>query len=259
MTLPSPEEPPFDPRPLHVRIAADLRDEVMNGELAPGARLPSTILLKARFDASSATIQKALGLLKDEGLVVGRAGSAVTVREHRQRTIRPAASLALAAADEPYPWLADAAGPGAHAVSTFVEVREVAPPADVATALGLQEGDLAVLRQQVMRIDGEPAELVRSYYPSEIARGTALAEARKIKGGTPALLAGLGFPPRLGVDRVSARVPTQEEYRALGLPGDLPVLRTLRTVFSDDRRPVEVTVMVKSGHLYELRYEFPPS
>lgn len=36
----------------------------------------------------------------------------------------------------------------------------------------------------------------------------------------------------------------------------MPVLRTLRVVHSDDDRPVEVTVMVKAGHLYELQYEF---
>lgn len=44
----------------------------------------------------------------------------------------------------------------------------------------------------------------------------------------------------------------------MNLPSDLPVLRTLRVVYSDDQRPVEVTVMVKAGHLYELQYEFTP-
>lgn len=45
---------------------------------------------------------------------------------------------------------------------------------------------------------------------------------------------------------------------ALRLPGDLPVLRTLRTVYGAEGRPVEVSVMVKAGHLYELQYEFTP-
>ncbi len=62
----------------------------------------------------------------------------------------------------------------------------------------------------------------------------------------------------VSVDRVSARVATQEQYRLLRLPGDLPVLRTLRVVFSDDERPIEATVMVKAGHLYEVQYEFAP-
>ncbi|MET9729362.1 GntR family transcriptional regulator [Streptomyces sp. NPDC006458] len=258
MSMPVTDTDTSDRRSLHERIAADLRDEIMSGDLAPGARLPSTAQLKARFDASNATIQKALQILKDERLVVGRAGAGVTVREHRQQTVRPAAFMAPADAGQPYRWLSEASKHGNLAHSTLLEVAEVRPPADVCAALGLSDGETAVLRHQVLSIDGEPVEVVKSYYPFALARGTAIADRRKIRGGTPALLAELGFPPRLSVDRVSARVPTQEQYQALNLPSDLPVLRTLRVVYTDDRRPVEATVMVKAGHLYELRYEFAP-
>ncbi|MEV8020899.1 GntR family transcriptional regulator [Streptomyces sp. NPDC086554] len=259
MTVPRTDANASDRRALHERIAADVRDEIMSGELAPGARLPSTAQLKARFDASSATVQKALQLLKDEGLAVGRAGAAVTVREHRQRTLRPAAYMAPAGDGRPYRWLTEAVEHGASPRSTLLEVAEVVPPADVSAALGLGGGGVAVLRRQLLSIDDEPVELVASYYPVEIARGTPITERRRIRGGTPALLSGLGFPPRLSVDRVSARVPTQEQYTALLLPSSLPVLRTLRVVHSDDERPIEATVMVKAGHLYELQYEFVPS
>ena len=68
-----------DPRALHERIATDLRREILTGERAPGTKLPSTQALKERFDASSATIQKAVAMLKVEGLAAGKAGSAVTV------------------------------------------------------------------------------------------------------------------------------------------------------------------------------------
>lgn len=230
----------------------------MNGDLAAGADLPSTAQLKTRFDASNATIQKAVRLLKDEGLAVGRAGAAVTVRENRQCTVRPADSLTPAASGAPYPWLAKVAGGRPAARSALLSVGELQVTGDVRAALGLLEGDSAVCRRQLISIDGEPAELVSSYYPLDIARGTALAEPRRIRGGTPTLLPALGFPPRRSVDRVSARIATQEQYAALRLPGDLPVLRTLRTVFGDGNRPIEVTVMVKAGHLYELQYEFAP-
>ncbi|UIX35521.1 GntR family transcriptional regulator [Streptomyces sp. GQFP] len=257
MAVPRTETGADDRRSLHERIAADLRDEIMSGELAPGAKLPSTTQLKDRFDASSATVQKALQLLKDEQLVVGRAGAAVTVREHRQRTLRPAAaSMTRAEAGQQYPWLTEIAKHGSRAHSTLLEVTEKVPPADVAAALELAPGATAVLRRQLLTIDDEPVELVASYYPTDLARGTALAEPRKIRGGTPTLLAELGHPPHRSIDRVSARVPTQEQATALRLPGNLPVLRTLRVVHSADERPVEVTVMVKAGHLYELEYEF---
>ncbi|MET9759470.1 GntR family transcriptional regulator [Streptomyces sp. NPDC006372] len=256
--VPKAEPEAHDRRSLHERIAADLRDDIMSGELPPGANLPSTAQLRARFEASNATVQKALQLLKDERLVLGRAGAAVTVREHRQRTIRPAVSLAPAASGRPYPWLTEAAKHGTDARIELLDVTETRPPADIRAALGLPEEGTAVLRSQLVVIDDEPAELVHSYYPSDVARGTPLMDHRRIKGGTPTLLRQLGHSPHHCVDQVSARVPTQEQFEALRLPGSLPVLRTLRVVHTADGRPIEATSMVKAGHLYELQYEFTP-
>ncbi|MFE5603266.1 GntR family transcriptional regulator [Streptomyces coelicoflavus] len=250
MTVPQAETEGVDRRSLHERIAADLRDDIMSGELAPGASLPSTARLKERFDASNATVQKALQLLKEEGLVVGRAGASVTVREHRQRTVPPAA---LTTADR---WLTEAAKHGTRARSVLRDVAEVCPPADVRSAFSLPANGTALLRSQILLIDDEPAELVDCYYPLDLVRDTALMERRRIKGGAPALLAALGHPARRSVDRVSARIPTREQYQALRLTSSTPVLRTLRVVHGDGEGPVEVTVMVKAGHLYELRYEF---
>ncbi|MFF1477093.1 GntR family transcriptional regulator [Streptomyces sp. NPDC058301] len=254
--MPKAELDAHDRRPLHERIAADLRDEIMSGDLQPGANLPSTQQLRDRFEVANATVQKALQVLKDERLAVGRPGSAVTVRPHQQETIRPADTGQPAPPGEQYSWLTVATNKGRRGSIELLEVAEVRPPADVAAALRLDENGVAVLRRQVLSYDGSPVELVKSYYPVELARGTAMAERRKIRGGTPALLAEMGYPPRHTVDRVSARVPTQEQFEALQLPSDLPVLRTFRVVYSDDERPIEVTVMAKAGHLYELQYEF---
>ncbi|MFJ7785505.1 GntR family transcriptional regulator [Streptomyces albidoflavus] len=220
----------MDPRSLHERIAADLRALILSGDLAPASALPSTAQLKQRFDASNATMQKALQLLKSEELVVGRAGASVTVRARRQRTVRPSSYLTDGASGTPSRWLAETDDEAPPARSELPDVAECVPPADVRAVLGTGEPDLA--------------------------RGTALAVRRKIRGGDPAVLLELGVPPRRCVDRVSARVPTQEEHRLLRLPTGLPVLRTLRVAFSADGTPVEATVMVKAGHLYELEYGF---
>lgn len=189
MTVHGPDAEEADSRPLHERIAADLRDDIMSGNLAPGDSLPSTAQLKERFGAANATVQEALQLLKGEHLVVGRAGASVTVREHRQRTIRPAAYMAPSPTGEPYRWLTEAANSGAFARSTLLDVSEAEPPADVADALALRPGGTAILRHQLLSIDDEPTELVASYYPLDIAEGTALTERRRIPGGTPTLLA----------------------------------------------------------------------
>ncbi|MFH9891469.1 UTRA domain-containing protein [Streptomyces luteogriseus] len=75
--------------------------------------------------------------------------------------------------------------------------------------------DTAVRRSQLLLIDDEPAELVASYHPLAIAQDTPLMDHHRIKGGTAALLRQLGHVPHHCVDRVSARVPTQEQSAAL--------------------------------------------
>ncbi|MEZ0095004.1 GntR family transcriptional regulator [Streptacidiphilus sp. EB129] len=254
--MPSTQPEAHDSRPPYQQIAADLRDEIMSGELEPGSSLPSTARLTERFGVFNATIQKAVQLLKAEGLVVGRPGAGVVVREHRRHLMTPAAYSAPAGAGEPYRWLSEAAKRGFQASSELLAVTEGRPPAEVARALDLGETGTAAHRTQILMLNGEPAELVQSYYPSEIASGTAITERRKIRGGTPTLLAELGYPPIRTVDLVSACVPTREQFNALQLPTELPILRTFRVVYSHSDRPIEVTIMAKAGHLYELKYEF---
>ena len=127
----------------------------------------------------------------------------------------------------------------------------------VAAAFGIAKGDPVVMRHQLLLLDGEPVELVWSYYPVDIARGTRLAEDGRIRGGAATVLTELGFPPRNAVDQVGARLATVEEFVALKLPASMPVLRQFRVVSSDSGRPVEATIMVKAGHRYEIQYTLP--
>lgn len=245
-----------DPRPLHERIAADLRREILTGDLEPGARIPKTEDLKRRFDASGASVQKALQLLKTEKLVQGRAGASVTVLEARRQRLTPAAYSRPAQDGGAYRWLTEAQKKGKQPAIELLDVREVQPPHEVAAALALSTNEPALLRKQLLSFRPDPCELVHSYYPLELARGTAMMERRKIKGGTPTLLAEMGYPPRRTFDTVTAEEPTNEEYEILRLPRQIAVLRTLRVVLSDEDRPIEVTTMAKAGHLYALQYEF---
>lgn len=257
--MPTPNRTPqdaADPRPLHERIATELRRQIFDRTLKPGDDLPSTEKLKARFGASNASIQKAVALLKQAGLVEGRPGASISVLPFRRHTLVPAASSKPAEADRPYRWITEAQARGKAPKITILNVVETEPPTDVAEALGLEEGGTALLRKQLLSLDDEPCEVVCNYYPVELAQGTAMMGRARIKGGTPTLLAELGYPPLHTVDLVTAEEATTEEYELLRLPRQIPVLRTLRVVLSHDDRPIEVTTMVKAGHLYGLQYDF---
>ncbi len=69
-------DPPFQ------RIAADLRRRIASGELAPGARIPSTRRLAEDWGVALATATKALTVLRLEGLLEARprVGTAVAAR-----------------------------------------------------------------------------------------------------------------------------------------------------------------------------------
>ncbi|MEV0613264.1 UTRA domain-containing protein [Nonomuraea sp. NPDC050404] len=137
----------------------------------------------------------------------------------------------------------------------LLHVRAVEPPADVAHALDLDKDERCVERHRTLLHAGEPIELSWSYYPLAIAEGTSLAGQGKIKGGAPKVLAELGFPQPTFEDRVSVRQPRTEEVVMLDLPADVPVIRQFRVIRSDNERPVEASVLIKGGHLFEVRYQ----
>jgi GntR family transcriptional regulator len=155
-----------------------------------------------------------------------------------------------------YQWITAAESKGLAAKSELLNVEEVVPPAAVREAFGLEKDGKAVLRRQVMYLDDQPCELVEVYFPLDLARGTPIAENRKIKGGAGRVLQEAGFPPLRCVDKVAARWPTPEQARVLQMPTKLPVLRQFRVTYSVDDRPIQAEVMAKAGHLYELEYEF---
>ena len=62
------------PQPLSRQLAALIRSQIEAGELPPGSRLPSIGSLAAEHDIATATVVKALRILKAEGLVIGVSG-----------------------------------------------------------------------------------------------------------------------------------------------------------------------------------------
>jgi DNA-binding transcriptional regulator YhcF (GntR family) len=78
---------PDDPRPPYQQVANALRAAILTRKLAPGEKLPSGSELAQRYGVARMTIQQAIRLLRDEGLIVSRQGSGVFVRERTARAI----------------------------------------------------------------------------------------------------------------------------------------------------------------------------
>ncbi|MFJ9633756.1 GntR family transcriptional regulator [Streptomyces sp. NPDC101175] len=247
-------EPHKDERPKAEKIAAEIRKLIMSGDWAPGKQVPTNAQLRAQFATSNVTIQRALQILKDEKFLEGQVGVGVFVRGELAQTIQPAHYIAPSDPGQPYRWLSEAAKRGQRSKYRMLAVRETVPPVEVARALRLEEGGTAMLRSRIGYLSDQPAELVHSWYPMELAVGTRLADRRLIPGGSPALLEQMGFPTRSQDDAVAARPATTEEYEALEIPRDVPVLEVFRIVYSDDDKPIEVTLLTKPAHRFKMGY-----
>jgi DNA-binding transcriptional regulator YhcF (GntR family) len=92
---------PDDPRPPYQQVANSLRAAILTRKFTPGEKLPSQGDLATHYGVARMTIQQALRLLREEGLIISRAGSGVYVRERTERPVglRPHVEAAFAEDD----------------------------------------------------------------------------------------------------------------------------------------------------------------
>jgi GntR family transcriptional regulator len=80
---------PDDPRPPYLQVAEDLRASIAAGEFRPGEKLPSGRDLSRRYGVALMTMQRAITLLRDEGLVASYQGRGVFVRSPESDSAAP--------------------------------------------------------------------------------------------------------------------------------------------------------------------------
>jgi len=241
-------------------IVDELRASILGGELGAGERLPSENRLAERYGTTRPTVRRALALLKAEGLVTTEQGRGVFVRP------KPHVRLLLSGAA--FRRHRDAGLSGFNAQveeqgqapeQRLTEVGRTPAPESVALRLDVDQGSDVVVRRRLFLVNDEPVALCDSYYPSEVAEGTALAEPGNIAGGAYGLIEDAAGPigRRLerSVDDLECRMPTPHEAAALQLGLGVPVVRVLRTVYDSDGVPVEVQETIAAADKHQFRYE----
>jgi GntR family transcriptional regulator len=236
-------------------IADRLRDQIDSGVFQPGERLPSEPDLVRQFDASRNTVRLALALLTNQGLVVTRQGLGTFVTE----PARPFTALLSRVNVQPAGQSASTILPevgntdGESETSRQVVEKSPASPS-VAEKLEIAAGDLVVVRRRQGSIGNVPWMMMASYFPLDVAAGTALEQAGDIAYGSIRLLAEMGFPQVGFVDEIGARMPNAKEFAFFGLSTGTPVIVVNRTAYSQDR-PIRMTRYTYRGDRVRLTHE----
>ncbi|MFD0152263.1 winged helix-turn-helix domain-containing protein [Streptomyces sp. NPDC055721] len=78
------EKSPATPRPTAKDIAADIRQQLVSGDLGPGDQLPAARDLAKRYGVTLVKVQNAYRELSEEGLVVSQQGRGTFVIDPSQ-------------------------------------------------------------------------------------------------------------------------------------------------------------------------------
>ncbi|MGI5337345.1 GntR family transcriptional regulator [Streptomyces sp. CA-181903] len=209
---------PADPRHPYMRLAADLRRRILDGDLPEGSKLPNHRVLATEHGVAVATLQKALGQLQVEGYIrtsqrgtfianAPRAGS--SGYDRITRVLRTGSVL----------------GEGESVIVT--DATLTVPPLYVADLFDLDEGDQVVRRQWHTGRGHQRLMLAVTWYPAEFAAAVPelLSTApSKAPGLLPRIIEATGRRPVEGRDDMHARDADAREADFLGLKTGTPIL-----------------------------------
>ncbi|GAA4061476.1 GntR family transcriptional regulator [Streptomyces shaanxiensis] len=227
-------------QPLYWRVATELLDELRDGTIPPGERLPGERRLAENFGVSRETVRQALEVLRHSGLVAtDRRGSHATLSGPPVET---ATSLT-------FPIGARATNPGAVDLAT---VAWEAPPPEHAEALGLAPHCPTLIhRYESAGADGRGRRTaVTSFSAVALAEVAELARYRDRAHdtGSAQLRRAYDWMRRAGLTLHHRDAITR-------LPG-APSVRVTRRVHDQHARPLEITDLVVDAQQDALVYEF---
>lgn len=248
------------PRPQYRQIADLLRDAIERGEYPPGSAFPSEPELAQRYGVSRPTINRAVTILRGEGLVRVERGRGTIVRpipHIRRASIARYLKTSRERANGRGAFDTEIRALGMTPRSDTEVITQAEAPEQVAAALDLPEGSRSVvIRKRRMYANDVPVQLAPSYIPWDIAEGTQLAEQDSGPGGIISRFAELGHAQVRITESVRIRRATDEEQQFLRLEEDEPVIEIWHVGWTEQGRPVEVCVHSVPAYLWILDYEW---
>lgn len=242
------------PPPASEQIAEHYRAAIRDGSLSEGARLPTLAEMTDLWGVARATVQKAIGRLQVEKLVVtSPRGTFVAAREAkgaspRDRLARSSRSGSTAATGERYR-------------VTFAQIVDA--PLHVAELLGLEDTEHTgpvVRREYVIHEGDRPRALTVTWHPAHLAElvPELVSTADAIAPTMLARIEAATAPVTRGRDWMHARPADRREADALGLPTGVAILAATWCAWTETDDLVEYgETCLPARHTLSYPYRIP--
>ncbi|MER6286517.1 GntR family transcriptional regulator [Streptomyces sviceus] len=206
-----------DNRAPYAKIAAHYAELITSGQLPPGTLLPSIKNLSEQWSVSTATAEKALRKLRNEGMVRGIHGIGTEVLD------QPGPMSSGSQRQDRGRRTGSSWGSGERSDSHKADV--VPAPLEVAQALGIEPRSDVIRRSRVYRDRHGIVAHSTSWIPARYGKLIPqLANSERLTGGTSLQLIAeaTGLPISHRIDTASARLLTAEDTEQLELDPENP-------------------------------------
>lgn len=215
--------------PIHQRIRDELVACVESGSLGGRERLPSEAELAQRYGVTRMTVRQALSAMVNDGLLVRRRGVGTFVAENARN--RRNMSRLTGFAEE-------MAHDGRSVQTRILDQRIVPASAEIAAALGLDEGVHTTHLGRVRAIEGVPTIVQHSWLPYDL--DPELWHRPLLDSSLYATLREQGIELRRADQRFAAVPATKELAKQLDVAARTPLLRIERVTLDDRNIAVEL-------------------
>jgi GntR family transcriptional regulator len=240
------------PPPPYAQIADHYRQQIHDGTLTEGARLPSVLDIARQFSVSAATAAKAIAQLQVEGLIFSSprgswvAGADAKATSPETRVLRSRFAPGTTA------------GAGETHQVTAAEV--INAPAYVSELLGLDDPPEVVRREWITSENDIPRVLTVTWYPAGLGRQVPELMSTRPEDAGPMLgrVEAVTGPAARGRDFMHARGADHREASALRIPVGTAILAGTWLLWTGDGTLIEYgEYVLPPRHTLSYPYEVP--
>jgi GntR family transcriptional regulator len=228
---------------LYLQLEAIIRNQIENGNLNPGDRLPPENALAEDYGISRMTARRATEALVTEGILVRHPGKGTFV------------------ADDKVPFVASTLSSfsgtmralGLAVTSKVTELDLVEPPPKVISDLRLQPQQRAVFLRRVRYINGEAIAIMSSYVPGQYFQALREADLSH-QPITSVMEAASGLKIVKADDYLEASLARPEEAALLEIRVGAPVFLGRGILYASSGTPMRSSKVVYRGDRFRVSF-----
>lgn len=230
-----------DVNPLFQQLEDLIREQINNGTLSPGDRIPSESEFSKTHGISRMTVRRALDRLAMEGLLVRKQGKGAFVAKGKFH-YTPSTTFSFSTTLKRL----------GHSVQTrVIDLRIVPTPPLPALDLGITEGSPSIYLERIRFVDQKPAALHTAYMPSVYFSGL-LSEDLAAEPLNVLMQKVSGLSISRSVDTIEAALIRPKEAALLEVNENAPILLVRGTAYTESGLPIKSTKAIYRGDLFRF-------